>query len=286
MSCASTRRRGVREGFTLVELLVVIGIIAVLISMLLPALNKVRSQSMALQCGANLRQLGIAFQMYANDNRGRLPSLWDENTKLWWYHEITPYMGKRAKDKSQYRFGYNGVDTSVFERFMPCPAREPHVRHDQSYGVNYTGVFSYWVDARNHPPGSSLGDPAFYGSARLSKVPAYVWVAADLKTNVGTVPGGRTEILNPENSSWALNFDYDKDGVIDSCVNELFSIGPYNGVFPVHGGKGQLSNKNFGMGRYANFLFADGSVRLLHISQWAKNEGRMWGKYIPYNAYR
>jgi prepilin-type processing-associated H-X9-DG protein len=50
--------------------------------------------------------------------------------------------------------------------------------------------------------------------------------------------------------------------------------------------EGQAANRNGGMGRYANFLFADGSVRLLHINQWAKNEGKMWGKYIPYNAYR
>jgi len=74
--------RRLLRGFTLVELLVVIGIIAVLIGILMPALMSARKSAMTTQCGSNLRQIGMAMRFYLEESRGRFP-MWHPNGGVW-----------------------------------------------------------------------------------------------------------------------------------------------------------------------------------------------------------
>src|SRR3982751_4199907 len=64
-----------KPGFTLVELLVVIGVIAILISLLLPSLNRARESARRTQCLSNIRQISQAFFMYTNESKGWFPSV-------------------------------------------------------------------------------------------------------------------------------------------------------------------------------------------------------------------
>lgn len=122
----SRRRISSTLAFTLVELLVVIGIIALLISILLPALNKARKSAQTTTCMSNLRQIGIAYRFYAEANKGYMPYIlnhaWNSyvpgsgNTKrLYWYIALAPYLTK----------GYDPLqptpDRDLPKIFRSCP---------------------------------------------------------------------------------------------------------------------------------------------------------------------
>jgi prepilin-type N-terminal cleavage/methylation domain-containing protein len=107
------RHRQITRAFTLVELLVVIGIIAILIGILLPTLSRVRQQANTVVCSSNLRQISMAMLMYEQDNKGRLLVAWTKAPI--WHYQLKPYFGKLPRNTS-------AANTEVRDQILKCPA--------------------------------------------------------------------------------------------------------------------------------------------------------------------
>ena len=126
----SIRTSRERFGFTLVELLVVIGIIALLISILLPSLVKARDAANRIACASNLRQWGLATRMYMNDNKGtliRFNTIYQPSTRgIYLNHQ--DFFGVYRNFGKDLKINRDGNSDAILDDMgiMICPTRGPN----------------------------------------------------------------------------------------------------------------------------------------------------------------
>jgi prepilin-type N-terminal cleavage/methylation domain-containing protein/prepilin-type processing-associated H-X9-DG protein len=231
-----------RRGFTLIEILVTVAIIAILAAILFPVFARARENARKAACMSNLKQIGLAMMQYTQDYDETYPTAWTTDTPskiIYWYQVLDPYV----KNK----------------QVFICPTAgkilksDGTVQHGGGYGYNMEGT-ACTVDYVTTTPGigNGFGYRSGYGN----------WCtpsgAGPLRLAEITEPSATIQITDPA-SNGSANNGYAAVGyssISSMPVLHGGQVGPFTGgasTPPIEGG--------------GNYLFADGHVKFLTASR-------------------
>lgn len=186
----SIQSRGGLGGFTLVELLVVIGIIALLISILLPSLNKARESAKRVACLSNQRQIAIAYMMYANAFQGNI-AIYKTEPAYGYRDSLAQFVGIGILHESGYIKGAEA---------LYCP----NVDNISPFAGPFVGATWTWLGGYTTRPYRTMPSRAYYGFNGGWFTPLGDCVFVPLKISAVREPTGITLLADMIYTGWAI----------------------------------------------------------------------------------